>query len=128
MWLGPEGVRPQDSTVVYMLQCVCVCICPREMYSCLVVQFHTNSSQLFKIITECHQEDTLAHRPILTKDHIWTGLAHSTFYTNAGDKSSVIECASVRLFSSSNNLLIVLTGYQGPRRRKRDKCKRSCIS
>lgn len=34
-----------------------------------------------------------------TKGHIWAGLAHSSCYTNVGDKSAVIECASVQLFS-----------------------------
>lgn len=125
--LVPRGSAPQDSTVVYMLQRVCVPVCARtcvymsktEMYSCPVVQF-TNSSQLFKIITKCHQKHrhpgthTHTHTCIHTKGHIWTGLTHSTFYTNVGDKSSVIECACVQLFSSSNNLRFVSADHRGP--------------
>lgn len=104
----PRGSAPQDSTVVYMPQWVCASVCvymsKTEMYSCLLVQF-TNSSQLFKIITKCHRKDRHTHTCI--EKATWTGLAHTTFYTNVGDKSSVIECASVQLFSSPNSLLIV---------------------
>lgn len=84
---------------VYVCLCVCVYMSKTEMYSCPVVQFHTNSSQLFKIITGCHRKHRHPGTHTHTKSHIWTGLAHSSFYTNVGDKSTVIECASVQLFS-----------------------------
>lgn len=48
------------------------------------------------------------HPRLLQRPHIWTGLAHSSSYTNVGNKSSVIECASVQLFSFSDSPLIVL--------------------
>lgn len=125
--LVPRGSAPQDSTVVYMLQwvcvpvcaCTCVCICPRQRCTAAPLsssQTHLSCSKSSPSVirntdTQAH---THTHTCIHTKGHIWTGLAHSTFYTNVGDKSSVIECACVQLFSSSNNLRFVSADHQGP--------------
>lgn len=125
--LVPRGSAPQDSTVVYMLQWVCVpvcartcvCICPRQRCTAAPLsssQTHLSCSKSSPSVirntdTQAH---THTHTCIHTKGHIWTGLAHSTFYTNVGDKSSVIECACVQLFSSSNNLRFVSADHRGP--------------
>lgn len=101
--------------------CICVCICPRQRCTAAPLsssQTHLSCSKSSPSVirntdTQAHTH-THTHTCIHTKGHIWTGLAHSTFYTNVGDKSSVIECACVQLFSSSNNLRFVSADHRGP--------------
>lgn len=88
--------------------CLCTCVfvrlCVRLTQRCTAAplssstQTHLSCSQSSAgVIGNRVTPLSLTHTH--TKGHIWAGLAHSSFHTNVGDKSALIDCTSVRLFS-----------------------------
>lgn len=114
--LVPRGRTSGFHCCLYACMCVCVYVRPRERCTAapLSSSTHTHLSCSTSSPSVIRKTDTLTLGRTHTKGHIWAGLAHSSFYTNVGDKSAVIECASVQLFSLWNNPPIVPSDHQGP--------------
>lgn len=94
-----------------------VCVHLTQMYSCPVVQLHTDPSQLFPIISGCHRKEsplthpTHTHIQRATYGQVW--LIHpSTQMLVINLLWSIVQVCSY--FLSNNNTLIVLSDHQGP--------------